>query len=172
MAATRASSPSPRALARVLVACAVLAGLFLMHGLPASSCATQAGAAATPMTGAAMAGHSSAGQLSATAGSMDPSIDALLATPVAGPSLSAAGSSTEPGGAGAGMVGGMCVSTPPPASDLAGLLALLLLAVGAVVCRDRVGPPSAARRFRRGDGRRAPPPAGSDLLLKLCISRT
>jgi hypothetical protein len=145
----------------------VLAGLFLMHGLPAASCGTAAGASPPSMTAAAMAGH----PLSLASGSVGAPVDVLPATPIAGAAVSAAASPSGPGGALSGMAGGVCVSTPPPSSDLAGLLALVLLAVGVVVCGDRVGPLAAAGRFRRGGGR-APPLAGSGLLVSLCISRT
>lgn len=74
---------------------------------------------------------------------------------------------TSINGADAGRPGGLCVSTPPTS---AGLLALLL-AAGSVVLASAV--PRANRATpRRNHGRRAPPPAGSALLMNLCVSRT
>jgi hypothetical protein len=87
------------AVARLLAACAVLVGLFLMHGLPAQSCAAGSGMATTahPLEAAP--------------------VPAMAHPPAAGTAM--------PGSAGHGTA---CVALPAPRGvDV--LLALLLLAV-------------------------------------------
>ncbi|WP_020140641.1 hypothetical protein [Streptomyces sp. 351MFTsu5.1] len=139
-----------RGIARLLAVCAVLFGLFLMHGAPATAGQGCHGAmptmAPSPITG----GH-------------DP---ALLATrapavPTPGFAVRAAGLS--------GMPGSLCVSTPaheriplpaPGLIDVAGAAALtpwMLTRLRAAASRT---------------GRRGPPDSGRDLLLQVCIART
>ncbi len=147
---------SARATARLIAVCAVLAGLFAMHGLPAQGCS---------------------GGVEASAPSMAMARPATVVTAVTGPDMAAgmAVSASSPlayavveAGANAGEAGVLCVSTPPPPA-WAGLLALLLGISGIGLASilglaDRAARPSGQRR-------RAPPLAGSALLMNLCVSR-
>jgi hypothetical protein len=126
--------------------CAVLAGLFLMHGAPATAAEGCHGAmaATTAMADDAVAGMAPAGHQAVV----------------------------HPGGVqaaapSAGMHGDACVSTPPrdrnPLPVGGGLLAVVaVLAVALLVGRPPVVP------RRRGP----PPPGGRGLLLQVCIART
>jgi hypothetical protein len=135
-----------RGTARLLTLCAVLFGLFLMHGSPA---------------GAADGCH---GAMSASAGVHGGHTAAAM--PPAAPV-----DSVHPGGQQAadssGQHGQMCVSTP--ARDRAPLQAGGLLAVAAVlaVVFLAVRPLAPGRSGRRGP----PPPGGRSLLLQVCIAR-
>ncbi|MET8411335.1 hypothetical protein ABZV34_25065 [Streptomyces sp. NPDC005195] len=136
-----------RGFARLLTLCAVLFGLFLMHGAPAT---------------AAEGCH---GAMSAPAGmhnSEDPhATQSTTAPPTTHPGLRQASGS-------AAMDGTTCVSTP--ARDTTPLTAPGLLAVVAVltslVLAGRILIPG--RTGRRGP----PPPGGRSLLLQMCIART
>lgn len=139
-----------RGLARLLSVCAVLCGLFLMHGAPATAAEGCHGAmsavAHAPMTG----GHDAAGMLSAPP-----------AAHGSAPAMRAAGLP--------GMSGTLCVSTPahersplpaPGPSAVAGAAVLVLW--GQARLRAAAG----------GTGRRGPPPGGRELLLQVCVART
>jgi hypothetical protein len=141
------STLSARATARLIAVCAVLVGLFFMHGLPAQHCSGGVGGSAPMMT------HSPTVAIAAddpgkAAGGMTASASRSLAESAAG---------------------AVCVSTPPP-PGWAGLLALLL-AIGAVglagVLRS-AQPATQPRNLRL----RAPPLAGAALLMNLCVFRT
>ncbi|MFE3032468.1 hypothetical protein ACFXKY_12540 [Streptomyces canus] len=146
----RSGHASRRGIARLLALCAVLFGLFLMHGAPATAAEGCHGAmstmAAPPMTG----GH-----------------DAALLAPHApaapGPGLAARAADL------AGMPGALCVSTP--AHERTPLPAPGLLAVAGAA-------PLALCTLTRqwaaagGRGRRGPPDGGRDLLLQMCVART
>jgi hypothetical protein len=168
-------APLARAGARVLVAVVVLAGLFLMHGLPAGNCLGHGAAAASSMTSAVMADP--AIEMMPILVEKGMAADAAMAVrpPVAPlPSMAgfrpAAVSPADAQAPGAGMAGAVCVSRPPP-PGLASLLALSLL-VGAVAVGEALGLGGLTSRFLRGRGLRAPPQAGAALLVRLCISRT
>ncbi|GAA2782902.1 hypothetical protein GCM10010521_71920 [Streptomyces rameus] len=140
-----------QATARLLVSCAVLFGLFFMHGAPAGAAEGCHGAmstvATTPMSG---------GQDSAAMARAHPS-----AAHGAGPAVRAAEAS--------GMPGTLCVSTPAhervalPAPDL-------LVVAGAVA--PAVWALARLRAAVAGTGRRGPPGGGRGLLLKVCVART
>ena len=135
---------SARAIARLLTVCAVLTGLFLMHGLPAQGCAAGIGMPATAMPAAATTGHSEHPAPAALAHD-----DQAVAAPAAAEH------------------GIPCVFTPAP-RGLGGLSALLLAATVALVSFAR--PTFGGDRYSRS--RRAPPRTGSELLTTLCVSRT
>lgn len=140
---------SARAAARLLAVGGVLAGLFFMHGLPAHGCA--GGGMSAPSMATAAGGPDMA------AGDMAVSVRGPLA-------LSATKVGADAGGSGA-----VCVSTPPPPGW--GALLALLLAVSVVGLASVSGSPEGATR-PSNLRRRAPPRAGSALLMTLCISRS
>ncbi|GAA4545789.1 hypothetical protein [Amycolatopsis samaneae] len=157
----RGAAGSVRAIARSLTLCALLAGVFLMHGLPAQSCA--AGAMADhSITGHAMAGNSRAGN--SVAGH-----DVARAIPASSPmgAASTPGQAGLPSAAPASGHGGVCVLTPPP-RGWAALALLLLLALALLWVSS---PRGVTLRFTRLARHRAPPRA-PDLLNTLCVSRT
>ena len=169
--------------ARALVACMVLTGLFLMHGLPGGNCAGQPdGASSTtsasmmPAPGSASPGSMSYPSMGLTSSPLAQSVEAaelavgVSAAGSAAVSGSASVSAIGPSRTGAGMAGGLCVSRPP-SSDLAGVAALLLV-VAVLAFGGMTGLAGPIGRFPRGGGLRAPPVAGAVLLVSLCISRT
>lgn len=136
-----------RGIARLLALCAVLFGLFLMHGSPASAAEGCHGSMPAPLT----AGHEASPMTTAHA----------PATHHPGPAVvQAAGT--------AGMPGAQCVATPAhewiplPAP---GLLAVAAITVPAAWTPARPGAPG-------GNGLRGPPAGGRDHLLQACIART
>ncbi len=139
-----------RGAARLLLACAVLAGLFLMHGSPFGAAEGCHGAAAAP-----------AGMSVPAAAAMAPN----------GP---AAAAHRHPGSARTGAVpamrGQLCVSTParPRLVLPAGgpLLAVAVPAAALLAFGRLLGGPHRARR------RGPPPPGGRPLLLQVCVART
>jgi hypothetical protein len=137
-----------RGIARLLAVCAVLFGLFLMHGSPASAAEGCHGSmpAPAPMT----AGHDASPMTTAHA----------RAAHHPGPALQAARA--------AGMPGALCVATP--AHERIPLPAPGLLAVAAVTVPAAWTP---ARLWALGGcGRHGPPAGGRDHLLQACIART
>lgn len=156
--AVQASTVSARAVARVVAVCAVLAGLFLMHGLATQECHGRAGTSASSMT------HPMAA-MPATVDGIGTSVETTAHTSLNRSSVHV----TSTSGADAGAPGGLCVSTPPT-SGVAVLLALLL-AAGSVVLAS-AAPPANQATPQRNHRRRAPPVAGSALLMNLCVSRT
>ena len=137
---------SAGAIARLLAVCALVTGLFLMHGLPAQACAGGSGMATAAMAGMATGGPG---------GHAVPS-----GAPVHGDHAV-----VWPAAPGHGTP---CVFTPAP-RGLDALLALLLLAATAAPAAS-ARPVRGARHTPRG--RRAPPRAGPELLATLCVSRT
>ncbi|MEU8033476.1 hypothetical protein AB0C13_33440 [Streptomyces sp. NPDC049099] len=138
-----------RGAARLLAVCAVLFGLFLMHGAPAAAAEGCHGvmSAASPMP----SGHDTAALLT-------------LHAPTGhgpGPAVRAVDVSRMPGV--------LCVSTPAhewtplPAP---GLLTVAGAAVLALWTLTRL------RATADGRGRRGPPDGGRELLLQVCIART
>ncbi|WP_326769705.1 hypothetical protein OG978_38780 [Streptomyces sp. NBC_01591] len=122
--------------------CAVLLGLFLMHGAPASAAEgchdAMAVTAAAPVSMTADAGH---------------------------PAMRGEHGSAHAAAAMPAMDGASCIFTHARDRVLPLLMALglVLLAVGALAGR---------RAAVRGPARRGPPFAGRELLLQVCIART
>ncbi|MFD7341282.1 hypothetical protein ACFV98_35670 [Streptomyces violascens] len=137
-----------RGIARLLAVCAVLFGLFLMHGSPASAAEGCHGfmSAPAPMP----AGHAASPMTTAH----EP------ATHHPGLALRAAGA--------AGMAGALCVATsaheriPLPAP---GLLAVAAVTVAAAWTPAQLG------ALGGSGGLRGPPTDGRDHLLQACIAR-
>ncbi|MGP9022969.1 hypothetical protein ACT1U9_31765 [Streptomyces sp. BR1] len=141
----RSGPASRRGIARLLAVCAVLFGLFLMHGTPASAAEGCHGSMNAPAPMAT--GHDT----SPTAH--------VSATQRPGPAVRAA--------EGMAMPGALCVSTPAqerislPAPGLVVVAAATLLTAWALA------------RLRAGSGsRRGPPAGGREHLLRVCIART
>lgn len=134
-----------RATARLLAVCAVLAGLFLMHGLASQGCPSGAGMATTT-TVATHADHSM--------GFSPAPADRHLPAAMSPVHAMAAGH------------GELCNSTPPlqPSTLLTLLLALVALTATAATL--------GGSRWITQVGRRPPPLTGSALLTTLCVSRT
>ncbi|KUN09208.1 hypothetical protein AQI95_05005 [Streptomyces yokosukanensis] len=139
-----------RDIARLLAVCAVLIGVFLMHGAPAT--AAEGCHDATPAMAAAPAAHGHhAAPIPAAASPVHAS----------GPAVGAA--------AATGTAGTLCVSTP--AHERFPLPAPGLLAVaGAGALALWVS--ARLRAAADGTGRRGPPARGRDLLLQVCVART
>ncbi|HJT03401.1 MAG TPA: DUF6153 family protein [Pseudonocardiaceae bacterium] len=147
---------SARAMARVLAVCAVLAGLFFMHGLAVLECHGGVGTSASSMAHSAPV-TAATGGVNQAAGIRAASVSRPLVH-----SLSAGGVSAD------APPGTLCVSTPP-SSGWAGLLALLLSA-GVISLANAVTSPDTATR-PRNQRLRAPPRTGSALLMNVCVSR-
>ncbi|MEU6050221.1 hypothetical protein ABZ829_07210 [Streptomyces xanthochromogenes] len=140
-------------LSRLLVLCALLFGLFSMHGAPASAATGCHGdlAPATPMGAPMNMGHTDmwGGHMGAHAATVTPPAHAATVAPP--------------------MSGELCVSTPARDRLLAaaaGLFALLGLVV--LLVRGLAGRPATALTAAR----RGPPLNGRGLLLQVCIART
>lgn len=142
------SETSTRGVARLLAVCAVLLGLFLMHGAPAS---------------AADGCHGTMPQAAPMAGGHDHTTMNSSPTPDASgdhPTVQAAPPT--------GMSGALCVATPAPERmplPPPGLLAVAVMAVLAAALGGRLWAGASIRR-------RGPPGGGRDLLLRACIART
>jgi len=136
-------TPSVRVAARVLTAGALLAGLFLMHGLVSGE-----------VTGCSGGIRAMATSVMAPASAMTDAVAHADGTPVA--------SVPRTGGHGE-----VCVSTPARLG-LVGLLALASIGLAVLISAawPRVG------EVRRECAGRGPPRAGPALLVKLCVSRT
>lgn len=161
-----ARAPSSRALARVLMVCAVLTGLFLMHGLATLDCGGAAGTSPPSMKMSSMPSPPMGMPATVSAASGGVHVASMMGHEAgASPTID-----TRTSGHGTGMAGGVCVSAPPR-SGLTGLLALLL-AAGAVVVAATTTLPNRLIQLPHGHGRRAPPLAGPAMLARLCISRT
>ncbi|MFE7111252.1 hypothetical protein ACFU98_25155 [Streptomyces sp. NPDC057575] len=129
---------------RLLVLCAVLLGLFLMHGAPAS--AAEGCHDAMTVTAAA----SAPGSMQATAGHAAMRAEHGSARAVAGMPA---------------MNGESCVFTHARDRVLPLLMSLGLALVAVQALSGR-------RTAVRGPARRGPPSAGRGLLLQVCIART
>ncbi|MFF4835346.1 hypothetical protein [Streptomyces sp. NPDC001315] len=139
-----------RGTTRLLAVCAVLFGLFLMHGAPATAAegchGTMPAIAAPPMTG----GHDAAVMTTAARAAHDP-----------GPAVLAADAP--------GMPGVLCVSTPAHERTPLPTPGLLTVAGAAVLA---LWMPARLRAAAGGTVWRGPPAGGRDLLLQVCIART
>ncbi|MGW0765549.1 hypothetical protein [Streptomyces sp. NPDC002676] len=152
-----------RGVARLLTLCAVLLGLFLMHGAPSAAAAGCHGAMAAmdaPMpdgdhSTTLHGDHSATGRTMARAGTTSHTAHAGTTTPVA-EAVDASG-----------MPGELCVSTP--AHERIPVPAPALFAVAAAAALVLWSPTllRSGRTMRRG-----PPPAGRTLLLQVCVART
>jgi hypothetical protein len=139
-----------RGVARLLAVCALLFGLFLMHGAPATAAEGCHGAmpaiAAAPMA----VGHDAAAM--------------PAAAPIAhgsGPAVSTAAPS--------GMSGTLCVSTPAHERIPLSAPGLLSVAGAGVLALWAL---ALLRAAACGTGRRGPPVGGRDRLLQVGIART
>lgn len=138
---------SRRGIARLMTLCAVLLGLFLMHGAPAT---------------AAEGCHSAMSHVAP--------IDDSHGRAEMSPAAEAAGhGATLEASPMPGTGGGSCVSTP--AHERISLPAPSLLAV-AVFVALMAGLSARLRTAEDGTGRRGPPDGGRDLLNRVCIART
>ncbi|WP_330279002.1 hypothetical protein OHO83_08245 [Streptomyces sp. NBC_00569] len=134
-----------RGIARLLTVCAVLFGLFLMHGSPAS--AAEGCHGSMPAPAPVSVGHDGSSMTMAHA----------PATHHPGPAVQAAV-----------MSGALCVAIP--VHERIPVAAPGLLAVAAVTIAGAWTP--AWLRALGGSGLRGPPTGGRDLLLQVCIART
>ncbi|MFI1963757.1 hypothetical protein ACH429_06420 [Streptomyces pathocidini] len=144
-----------RGVARLLALCAVLLGLFLMHGAPAAAAEGCHGAMSTaaPMP----EGHDSAAMISTL-----PEVVMSATSAVAGHPGAEHMSGTS------AMDGTTCVSTPARHRvplPLGGLMAVVAVPAGSFLAGRHV---ALGRTGRRGP----PPPGGRILLLQVCIART
>ncbi|MFD0275770.1 hypothetical protein ACFVHB_17955 [Kitasatospora sp. NPDC127111] len=157
----RSGGRGGRAAARLPLFCALLAGLFLMHGSPTSAggCHQPEPTAAAAVAVAPDGTPGSPGHHAAPA--TEPVADPAAA-PATARALAAPGTAPE-----AGHPAVSCVSTRD--RDGAGLPAPgpAALAVTAVLPAALAGP-----HRRSADGPRAPPAAGRRLLLRMCVART
>lgn len=147
---------SGRAAARLVAVCAVLAGLFAMHGLSGQGCPGGLGAPTTSMRHPVRMATATDGPALAAA---------AMATSVSRPLMHSKVTIGMDG-----QLGEVCLATTPSSGWAARLLALL---VGVSV----IGVTTALRSptvISHPDNcqRRAPPLAGSTLLRELCVSRT
>jgi len=159
-----------RGFARLLMVCAVLAGLFLMHGSPTAAAEGCHGAlptalpsAAAPMLMSMPMGEGEGEGTTAVAARADSS----PAMPRPGTALTTLAAPAVHAGAPSMAHGAMCVSTPARARFL--LPAHTLLVAVAVLAVTALGGRAAGRaRARRGQ----PPPGGRSLLLQVGVART
>ncbi|SDP43178.1 hypothetical protein [Actinacidiphila guanduensis] len=154
-----------RGFARLLMVCAVLAGLFFMHGSPTAAAEGCHGALPTALPGAAAPMSTSMGEgegegTTAVAARADSS----PAMPRPGTALTAP---AVHAGAPSMAHGAMCVSTPARARFL--LPAHTLLVAVAVLAVTALGGRAAGRAWAR---RGQPPPGGRSLLLQVGVART
>ncbi|WAL69683.1 DUF6153 family protein [Amycolatopsis cynarae] len=140
---------SAGAIARLLIACAVLAGLFAMHGLPAQGCAAGSGVHATAMS------------MTTTERGAE-----AVAPAVSQGDRTAA----HPGTQGDRTAGGVACVFTPASRGIDALLVFLLLAATVALAWPAPLPGFAGRGHPRSH--RAPPRTGARLLTTLCVSRT
>ncbi|WP_343235006.1 hypothetical protein [Streptomyces sp. SID10853] len=143
-----------RVMARPAVVCALLFGLFLMHGAPASAAGGCHGVSAAASAAAVMPGGHGHSAMTPEAGADRP--------------VTAHSGSAFRAGPESEMRGAVCVSTPArdhtllEPAGLGGASGIALLAAGALS-----GRPLLPGRT----GRRGPPRSGRSLLLQVCIAR-
>jgi hypothetical protein len=155
-----------RGFARLLMVCAVLAGLFLMHGSPAAAAEGCHGALPAALPGAAAPMSMSMGEGEGTTAAAARA-ESPPAMPQPGTALAALAAPAVHAGAPSMAHGAMCVSTPARARFL--LPAHALLVAVAVLAVTALGGRAAGRaRARRGQ----PPPGGRSLLLQVGVART
>lgn len=140
--------PSERGSARLIAVCAVLLGLFLMHGAPATAAEGCHGA-----------------MPSVTVPMHDGHAASTMTSPA--PPTTAQSAQASRAGDGSGMHGVQCVSTP--AHERNPLPAAGLYAAGALLVAWFPAGLRAATGWTR---RRGPPAGGRDLLIQVCVART
>ncbi|MGW1546243.1 hypothetical protein [Streptomyces sp. NPDC002346] len=140
--------PSERGSARLIAVCAVLLGLFLMHGAPAT--AAEGCHGAMPSVTVPMHDGHAAPTMASTA-----------------PSTTAQSAQAARAGDGSAMHGVQCVSTP--AHERNPLPTAGLYAAGALPVAWFPAGLRAATGWTR---RRGPPAGGRDLLIQVCVART
>ncbi|MFG2792010.1 hypothetical protein [Streptomyces sp. NPDC048419] len=152
-----------RGVSRLPAVCALLFGLFLMHGAPATAAEGCHGAmtAVADSTMTATAGTVTAGT------TMIGGHHAVMTSPA--PPVVHDSGPTVRGADVSGMPGTLCVSTP--AHDRVPLPAPGLLALAGSVALVLWGL-ARLRAAAGGTGRRGPPAGGRDLLLQVCVART
>ena len=158
-------------LGRAVVLCAVLSGLFLMHGAAPPTGGCQGGGAA--MTATTMPVTSAAGTANVTSGT-DHGTATLTSAGKAAAPVPRAGEIMHPAAsAAAGQMsaasgGGMLCSSRPPRDALAGALMIFLASAAiSMTAPARARPPTVFRRACRPPG-----PPGLPLPLFLGVSRT
>lgn len=132
--------------ARLLALCAVLFGLFLMHGAPATAAEGCHGAISVP---AEMRDHLHGGPSAMAPGTMHP-----------GPHQASVGPTMH--------ATTTCVSTPPRAATpltTPGLLAIVAVVTFLLLAGGHRSPGQVKRRG-------PPPPGGRSMLLRVCVART
>ncbi|MFI6564302.1 hypothetical protein [Streptomyces sp. NPDC050534] len=173
-----------RGTSRLLAVCAVLFGLFLMHGTPATAAEGCHGAmptaahppmtaiAGSPMTAVADSAMTVAADARMTVAADVPMTGgrhaAMTSSAWAPPVVHASGFLVRSADA-SGMPGTLCVSTP--AHDRTPLPAPGLLALAGVAALVLWGL-ARLRAAAGGAGWRGPPAGGRDLLLQVCVART
>ncbi|MCX4531444.1 hypothetical protein OHA79_37140 [Streptomyces sp. NBC_00841] len=140
--------PSERGSARLIAVCAVLLGLFLMHGAPAT--AAEGCHGAMPSVTVPMHDGHAAPTMASTA-----------------PPTTAQSAQAARAGDGSAMHGVPCVSTP--AHERNPLPTAGLYAAGALPVAWFPAGLRAATGWTR---RRGPPAGGRDLLIQVCVART
>ncbi|MFE7326920.1 hypothetical protein ACFU8W_18340 [Streptomyces sp. NPDC057565] len=140
--------PSERGSARLVAVCAVLLGLFLMHGAPAT--AAEGCHGAMPSVTVPMHDGHSAPTMTSTA-----------------PPATAQSAQAARAGDGSAMHGVQCVSTP--AHERNPLPTAGLYAAGAL---PAAWFPAGLRAATGWTRRRGPPAGGRDLLIQVCVART
>ena len=152
-------------IARLLMVCAVLAGLFLMHGAPASAAEGCHGASpasmATPVSAAMTAPVPAGSEPGARAAVVTSAGHAAMAHPGDGQAVHA--------GAPATRHGATCLSTPARGRTALPANALAVLVVAALAAAGAAGRVAVRGRARR---RGPPPPGGRGLLLQVSVART
>lgn len=160
---------------RLPVLCAVLLGLVLMHGSPASAASGCHGGMPLTVLAPAPAGHSANPAMHRAPGTHTPDATGHQAATATGgadtvdraaPSAGRGPAAARVGGGRSGTGGASCLATParggphlPPPG--AGVPAV----PPAVVLAGRSGGPAVP-------GPRGPPGGGRDLLLRVCVART
>lgn len=141
----RTGTPSRPPVARLMAVCAVLVGLFLMHGSPASA----AGGCHGAMAGALPGAHGAPGASGSHAEAL-PTGHRTDSSPLTS----------------SGPTGTLCVSTPAQQS-------LPLPALGALAVVGLAGWEPLGRRLTAAVTRwRGPPRGGRGVLLRVCVTRT
>jgi hypothetical protein len=163
-------------MARLGVVCAVLAGLMLMHGNPASAASgchpgmTVSGAMAGAGAGIGVGGGTGVGQAGGAMAAGGPAGGSVMSgapgTRAAHAPSTVHRTAVARAGGDAGTGGMSCVATPGRGGPH--LAAPVLPAVGVPVL---AGPPGRSP-LPVGGGRRGPPGGGRDLLLRVCVART
>ncbi|MGW5664012.1 hypothetical protein ACWEWG_28675 [Streptomyces sp. NPDC003758] len=148
--AVESAQAGRRGVARLLAVCAVLFGLFLMHGAPATAAEGCHGVMTAVASSPVAAGHDAAVMDTAAPAGHGP-----------GPTVRAADTSR--------MSGMLCVSTPAHERTPLPAPGLLAVAGGAALA---LWTPARLRAAAGRTGRRGPPGGGRDLLLQVCIART